>query len=169
MRSTEETTRPWPRGQDWKRVKRMKISEVITPEHVVIGVAAASKGKLLQQLSEKAAHHLNVSAHDILTALERREALGSTGIGAGIAIPHAPVAGTERPFGLLVRLNKPIEFEALDDEPVDIVCLVLTPMEWNSYSLKLLSSIARKLRSTESIKLIRESNSLDKIYKEITR
>lgn len=146
----------------------MKISEVITPEHVVIGVSAASKCKLLQQLSEKAAHQLNVNAHDILTALQGREALGSTGIGAGIAIPHAPVAGIERPFGLFVRLAKPIEFEALDDEPVDIVCLVLMPPGGQAAYLKLLSNVARQLRSAGVMKIVRSANDRDRIYSAIT-
>lgn len=146
----------------------MKISEVIKPGHVVIGVSTSSKGKLLQQLAENAAHQLGVSADDILTALQGREALGSTGIGAGIAIPHAPVAGIERPFGLLVRLTKPIEFEALDDAPVDIVFLVLMPPGGQPAYLKLLSNVARQLRSAEVIKILRSASDRDCIYSAIT-
>lgn len=146
----------------------MKISEVIKPEHVLIGVSVASKGKLLQQLAENAAHRLGASADDILTALQGREALGSTGIGAGIAIPHAPVAGIEQPFGLFVRLIKPIEFDALDDEPVDIAFLVLMPPGGQAAYLKLLSNVARQLRSAEVMKILRSTGDRDRIYSAVT-
>lgn len=146
----------------------MKISDVIKPEDVAIGMSASSKVRLLQQLSEKAAHVLGISEHDILAALQSREALGSTGIGAGIAIPHAPVAGIERPFGFFVRLTKPIEFDAIDDEPVDIVCLILTPPDGQANYLKLLSNVARQLRSADAIKRIRSTSDPAHIYSAIT-
>ncbi|WP_082143639.1 PTS sugar transporter subunit IIA [Nitratireductor soli] len=139
------------------------------PDDVLIGVSASSKGRLLQQLSERAARALGVSEHDILAALTNREALGSTGIGAGIAIPHAPIADLERPFALLVRLTEPIEFDAIDDEPVDIVCLILTPPEGQAKYLKLLSNVAKQLRSADVVKEIRSTSEAEHIYSAFTR
>lgn len=146
----------------------MKISDVIKPEDVTIDVSVSSKGQLLQVLSQKAAGAIGVSEHDILAALHGREALGSTGVGAGIAIPHATVVGIKEPFGLFVRLAKPVEFDALDDEPVDIVCLILTPLESQSPCLKLLSAIARQLRSSDAVKRIRSARDREQIYSAIT-
>ena len=146
----------------------MRISEVIKPEDVAIGVSVSSKSKLLKLLSEEAAHALGISEHDILAALQSREDLGSTGIGAGIAIPHAPVAGINGPFGFLVCLSKPVEFDAIDDEPVDIVCLILMPPEGQSAYLKLLSNIARQLRSADAVKRIRSAIDRDHAYSAIT-
>ncbi len=168
MRSTKENA--WPRAacKGMEVSKPMKISEVMKPDDVLIDVSVSSKGRLLQQLSDKAARALGVSERDILAALESREALGSTGIGAGIAIPHAPVAGIERPFGLFVRLTKPIEFDAIDDEPVDIVCLILTPPEGQANHLKLLANVARQLRSEHVLKRIRSTREANHIYSAIT-
>lgn len=146
----------------------MRISEVIKPEDVAIGVSTSSKSKLLKLLSEKAAHALGISEQGILAALQSREDLGSTGVGAGIAIPHAPVAGLNGPFGFLVRLSKPVEFDAIDDEPVDIVCLILMPPEGQSAYLKLLSNIARQLRSADTLKKIRSANDREQVYSAIT-
>lgn len=145
----------------------MRISEVIKPEDVTIGVSASSKSKLLKLLSEKASQALGISEQDILAALQSREDLGSTGIGAGIAMPHAPVAGINGPFGFVVRLTKPIEFDAIDDEPVDIVCLILMPPEGQSAYLKLLSNVARQLRSADAVKRIRSARSREQVFSAI--
>ena len=146
----------------------MKISEVIKPEGVTIDMSVSSKGQLLRLLSQKAADALGVGEHDILAALQSREDLGSTGVGAGIAIPHAAVVGIEEPFGLFVRLAKPVEFDALDEEPVDIVCLILTPPESQSPCLRLLSAIARQLRSPDAVKRIRSARDSGHVYSAIT-
>jgi len=146
----------------------MKISEVMKPDDVFVGVAASSKAKLLQFLSGKAADALHISEANVLGALQSREGLGSTGIGAGIAIPHAPVEGVTSPYALLVRLAKPIEFEAIDEEPVDVVCLILMPPGEQAEYLKLLSTIARKLRSPEAIKVIRTATDPEQVFSAIT-
>lgn len=145
----------------------MEIYEVIRPENVTLNLAAASKSRLLQILSEKAGKALNINDREILAALQNREKLGSTGIGAGIAIPHAPIAGVGVPFGLFVRLAKPIEFESIDDVPVDIVCLLLTPPEHHAAHLSVLSSIARQLRSSEILKRIRSASNQRQMYSAI--
>jgi PTS system nitrogen regulatory IIA component len=142
----------------------MKISEVMRPDDVLIDVSASSKSKLLQFLSKKAAEPLGVSDSEILRALQHREKLGSTGFGAGIAIPHAPVEGVAAPFALMIRLARPIAFEAIDDRPVDVICLILTPPGDQAEYLKLLSAISRKLRSSETLKTIRAATDARQIY-----
>lgn len=142
----------------------MKISEVMKPDDVLIDVSAASKGGLLLQLSAKAARALGIDERDILVALQSREALGSTGIGAGIAIPHAPVSGLTSPFALLVRLAKPVEFDSIDEQPVDVVCLILTPPDEQGRYLKLLSKIARQLRSADALNAVRHATDPKLIY-----
>lgn len=136
---------------------------------MLIGVSASSKAELLQMLSRRAAASLGISNSDILGALQNREDLGSTGIGAGIAIPHAPVEGITSPFTLLIRLAKPIAFQAIDDEPVDVVCLILTPPGEQVQFLKLLSSISRQLRCPDSIRTIRTAADARQIYATITQ
>ncbi|THK34914.1 PTS sugar transporter subunit IIA [Ensifer sp. MPMI2T] len=135
----------------------MKISEIINPESVRLDLVSPSKTSLLQTISEIAEAALGIGASEILLALNNREQLGSTGIGLGIAIPHAPVPGVESPFFLIIRLKKLIDFEAVDDAPVDIVCLLLTPVEGSQ--LNVLAHLARKLRSPEIVGAIRCSSS----------
>jgi PTS system nitrogen regulatory IIA component len=166
MKSTKESQVPCVKKMEVS--EQMKISEVIKPEDVTIDAAASSKATLLQQLSENAARVLGISERDVFAALQRRESLGSTGIGKGIAIPHAPVAGIDAPFGQFVRLTKPIEFEAIDEEPVDIVCLILIPSEGQSTYLKLLSNIARQLRSKDALRKIRSAVDREQVYSAIT-
>lgn len=143
----------------------MRISEAMKPADVLLGVSASSKDKLLQLLSEHAGAALAVSEEAILTALRSRESLGSTGIGAGIAIPHAPVDGLVAPFVLLARFARPVEFEAIDEEPVDVVCLILTPPGEQNRYLKLLSTISRQLRSPDCVGIIRQAADRERVYR----
>jgi len=142
----------------------MQISEVMQPNGVLIDVSVPSKFKLLKFVAETAADRLGLVEGDVLNAVQSREDLGSTGIGAGIAIPHASVEGITLPFVLLVRLTMPIDFDAIDEEPVDIVCLILTPSGEQSHYLKLLSSIARQLRSVDAATTIRRAADREIIY-----
>lgn len=142
----------------------MKFSEVLKPDGVLIDVTAPTKDKLLRFLSLKAAAALGISEDDVLGALESREKLGSTGIGAGIAMPHAAVKGVAAPYALLVRLNKPIAFDAIDGEPVDLVCLILMPPGETSQSLNLLSQFARQLRSSETVKTLRSTENATEAF-----
>jgi len=142
----------------------MKISECIAPDSVEIDLTAPSKARLLQTLSEKAGRALNINEREIFSALQHRETLGSTGIGAGIAIPHAPIAGLTKPFGLIARLGKPLEFDSIDGVPVDVVCVVLSPPAGGGSHLTVLAQIARLLRSPETLKKIRGATSKGQLY-----
>ena len=132
----------------------MKLSDVLAPENVVLDLNASSKGSLLHTLSAIAARQLGIGEAAIFSALDNREKLGSTGRGEGIAIPHAAIPDMKKPFALFVRLSKPIDFEAIDESPVDIVAVLLVPVEKSSTKLNLLAGLARILRS-EKIKRIR--------------
>jgi len=124
----------------------MNISDFLSNRDVLIGVSASDKVRLLRQLSTHAANELGLDPNNVSEAVARREALGSTGVGNGVALPHARVSNLKQPFGLLARLKHGIDFEAVDDQPVDIVFLLLIPEAADSAQLNALACIARKLR-----------------------
>jgi len=142
----------------------MQVSDFLRPENVIVDFAAPSKLKALQLLSAKAAETLGLSEAAILQPLVAREKLGSTGIGEGIAIPHTRIAGIDRPFGLLARLQKPLDFESIDEVPVDIVFLLLLPPESAKEQLNALACVARGLRDPDTLKSIRRSATGEDVY-----
>jgi PTS system nitrogen regulatory IIA component len=111
--------------------------------------------------------HLGIGGNVIFSALNGREKLGSTGIGEGIAIPHAPIPGLKEPFALFARLSKPIDFEAIDENPVDIIAVLLVPVEKSSANLNLLAGLARILRTADKIERIRTFTAADDVYRTI--
>ena len=119
--------------------------------------AASSKVSLLQGLAQRASDKLKLPAELISSALLKREKLGSTGTGGGIAIPHARIPGLNKPFGILVRLRQPIDFDAIDGQPVDLMFLLLLPVESAKEQLNALASVARILRSAESVRNLRRA------------
>ncbi|WP_185984648.1 PTS sugar transporter subunit IIA [Aureimonas mangrovi] len=145
----------------------MKISDVISPENVILDGSKWTKEKLLRWLSERCAHLPGLTEGDVLTALERREALGSTGMGGGIAMPHATL-DIPSPFGILVRLDRPVEFHAIDEAPVDIVCLLILPPSDPASNLTLMAKFARQLRSPEVATRIREARDPQDAYNALT-
>ena len=133
----------------------MKIKEFLAPSNVLGDLAVAGKVVLLQGLAQRASDTLKLPAEPIASALLKREELGSTGTGGGIAIPHARIPGLDRPFGVLVRLKQPIDFDAIDDQPVDLLFMLLLPVASNKEQLNALASVARILRNTESVRSLR--------------
>ena len=123
----------------------MDGTSLIRPEQVV-GLAAKGKTQLLQELARRAATPLGIAAPTILRALAAREELGSTGVGRGIALPHATVPGLACLFSLFARLEKPIDFDAVDGQPVDLVFLLLTPEKGHREHLSALARVSRWLR-----------------------
>lgn len=146
----------------------MDISQCIAPDGVVLGLEVSSKAELLRFLADETARRRGLQSNVVLTALQKREALGSTGIGAGIGLPHAPVEGVQSPFGLFARLVRPIDFEAVDEEPVDLVCVVLTPPGGSQIHLTLLSRIARQLRSSGTVVAIRNAKTAAALHAALT-
>ena len=104
------------------------MKDFLSPEHTLIDVGASGKADLLRDLSGRAAVALDVAADRIASELLKRGDLGSTGTGGGVAVPHARMPEVRRPFGILVRLKNPIDFDAIDSRPVDIVFLLLLPV-----------------------------------------
>jgi PTS system nitrogen regulatory IIA component len=126
----------------------MKIADFLAPANVKIDVASTDKKKLLSELARNAGMELDMTSDGIAAALLKREALGSTGVGGGVAIPHARFQHAKTPFGMLARLKKPIDYDAVDGKPVDIVCLLLLPEgSGDERQLGALANIARKLRT----------------------
>jgi PTS system nitrogen regulatory IIA component len=146
----------------------MKLSKCIVPTNVDLNLSVPSKERLLQILSEKASRSVGIDKSSILAALQKREELGSTGIGAGIAIPHASIAGLTAPIGWFARLAKSIDFQSIDGLPVDIVCLVLTPSNGGTAHLTVLSKIARLLQSPDNVRKIRAAVTAEELYRTIT-
>lgn len=138
-------------------------SDIIRPRSIV-RLSAATKPALFRALAKKAAEQTALPEAGILGALNRREALGSTGVGGGLAMPHAPVAGLAEPFGLLARLERPLAYEAIDGEPVDIVCMVLTPVNGGKGRIDALACIAKRLRPLGIRNRIRNAAGGEDIY-----
>jgi nitrogen PTS system EIIA component len=143
----------------------MKISDFLSPNDVMADVAAADKQKLLSTLARKAGSSFNVPAEHILAELQKREELGSTGVGGGVALPHARFHQIGKPAGMLVRLRKPIAFDAVDGQPVDIIFLLLLPEAPNADQLGALAAIARKLRKPEITSALRTARDGAEMYR----
>lgn len=133
----------------------MDLSDLIEVSAVMPTLKANSKKQLLQLLSEKAASVTGIPEREVFDTILQRERLGSTGVGNGIAIPHGKLPGVQRITGVFARLEQPVEFESLDDQPVDIVFLLLAPEGAGADHLKALSRIARVLRDGETVRKIR--------------
>ena len=142
----------------------MDLSDLIEVSAVMPTLKANSKKQLLQLLAEKAAAVTGLIEREVFDTILQRERLGSTGVGNGIAIPHGKLPGVRKITGVFARLDTPVDFEALDDQPVDLVFLLLAPESAGADHLKALSRIARVLRDPETVSKIRGSNEAAAIY-----
>jgi PTS system nitrogen regulatory IIA component len=133
----------------------MDLSDLIDASAILPALKANSKKQLLQLLAEKAAAITGLPEREVFDTILQRERLGSTGVGNGIAIPHGKLPGVKRITGVFARLDTPVDFEALDDQPVDLVFLLLAPEGAGADHLKALSRIARVLRDGETVAKIR--------------
>lgn len=145
----------------------MVIADFLSPSDVMVDVDAVEKAQLLRKLSKRAAASTKLDRETVSTAILKRESLGSTGTGGGIAIPHARFPELKKPFGFLVRLKRAIEFDAIDGQPVDIVFLLLLPGSPGGDQLNALASVARKLRNSEITASIRRARNSDDICRAI--
>lgn len=135
----------------------MGISGHLSAADVILDLDAATKQDVLRLLSAEAADRLGRPEREVLDALSARERLGSTALGRGIALPHAQIAGEPPPLALLARLSRPIDFEAKDDEPVDLVILVLWPEASPEGFLPALSGICGALRDPQVPRRLRRA------------
>jgi PTS system nitrogen regulatory IIA component len=146
----------------------MDLRDLIVPEAVIPSLKAKTKKQALHELAQKAAALTGLDARQIFDALLQRERLGSTGVGRGIAIPHSRLAGLKRIVSVFARLDEPIDFEALDEEPVDLIFLLLAPEHAGGDHLKALARISRLLREPESIEKLRASENSAALYSVLT-
>jgi PTS system nitrogen regulatory IIA component len=142
----------------------MEISDFLAPSQVVINRHASDKGHLLDHLARRAAVALDLPYEMILSALLKREELGSTGTGDGVAVPHARLLGVSKPFGMLACLSEAIDFDAIDGEPVDIVCVLLLPTN-SDEGQHALACAARVLRDPEALRNIRQAADTTEAYR----
>jgi PTS system nitrogen regulatory IIA component len=146
----------------------MDIADFLSPDDVLVDVRASSKQGLLKELVTRAATAFKLSAETLLSELMKREELGSTGLGDGVALPHTRIAEIKKPLGVLASLKRPVDFEAIDGKPVDLVFLLLLPAEPHGEQLNALASVARKLRDKGVRKRMREASDARALRSAIT-
>ncbi|ALK08312.1 PTS IIA-like nitrogen regulatory protein PtsN [Blastochloris viridis] len=147
----------------------MPLSDLVAPNAVWPALRVNSKKQALQELAERAAQLTGRGEREIFETLQQRERLGSTGVGNGIAIPHGKMAKLDRLVGLFARLDKPIDFEALDGEPVDLIFLLLAPETAGADHLKALARVARLLRDPDLVQRLRASRDAEALYVVLTQ
>ena len=146
----------------------MNIVDLLTPRGVIAQLRAGNKRQVLQEIARRAAAMSGVAERHIYDVLAERERLGSTGIGRGIAIPHAKIAELSRLYGLFARLERPIPFDAIDDQPVDLVFVLLAPAEAGAEHLRALARVSRLLRDAAICQKLRGTDNADALYALLT-
>ena len=142
----------------------MSLTDLIAPNAVIPALKVTSKKQAIQDLAVQAAQLTGHSERTIAEILLQREKLGSTGVGNGIAIPHGKLPKLAKLFGLFARLERPVDFESLDGQPVDLVFLLLAPETAGADHLKALARIARLLRDPDIAAKLRESHDAEALY-----
>jgi nitrogen PTS system EIIA component len=146
----------------------MLLTDLVAPNAVIPALKVNSKKQVLQELAAKAAQLTGQAERSVFETLMQREKLGSTGVGNGIAIPHGKLANLGKLFGLFARLDRPVDFEALDGQPVDLLFLLLAPETAGADHLKALARVARLLRDPDVARKLRESRDAEAIYAVLT-
>ena len=146
----------------------MELSELISSKSIIATLKVGSKKQALQELSQIAEEITGVSSRDIFGTVLQRERLGSTGVGQGIAIPHGKLEGLDKLFAIFARLETPISYDSMDDQPVDLIFLLLAPESAGADHLKALARISRTLRDPSITEKLRNSDSSKAIYSILT-
>jgi PTS system nitrogen regulatory IIA component len=146
----------------------MLLSDLVAPNAVIPALKVNSKKQAIQELAAKAAALTGGGERAIFEILMQREKLGSTGVGNGIAIPHGKLPKLGKLFGLFARLDRPIDFDALDGQPVDLVFLLLAPETAGADHLKALARVARLLRDQDVARKLRDSRDAEALYAVLT-
>src|SRR6202521_2060160 len=142
----------------------MTITDLVAPEAILPALKGNSKKQALQELAARAASLTGQNERSIFEILLQREKLGTTAVGYGVAIPHGKLPKLTRMFGLFARLDRAIDFEALDGQPVDLVFLLLAPEAAGADHLKALARVARLLRDADVTRKLRESRDVEALY-----
>ncbi len=141
----------------------MDIGDLLAPQGVVLRGGASSKRQALHAVAEAAAQALGMDEARVFDALLEREALGSTGLGSGVAVPHARLPGIERVTGVFVRLDTPVAYESVDDRPVDLMFALFAPPKDGAEHLRALAAVSRALRSSELREQLRQARTTDAV------
>lgn len=142
----------------------MELADLLAPGAVVAGVKTTSKKQLLSILAAHAGTLIDIDERRILEAIQERERLGSTGLGGGVAIPHAKLPGLQAVIGVFMQLETPVDFDSLDGKPVDLVFLLLAPEDAGAEHLKALARVSRLFRDQATLAKLRGSSSSDALY-----
>jgi PTS system nitrogen regulatory IIA component len=142
----------------------MEISDLIKPDHVIARLRATSKKQALQDLAKRAAEITGQPERALFSTLMKRERLGTTGVGNGIAIPHGKLSTLDKLYGLFARLDQPIDFDAIDDRPVDLIFLLLAPESSGADHLKALARVSRLLRDKPTCEKLRGTDDAEALY-----
>ncbi|MBC3940687.1 MULTISPECIES: PTS sugar transporter subunit IIA [Sphingomonas] len=140
------------------------FSDMLRPDAVQTGVIATNKKAVFQHIATIAAEIVDTDAKTIAERLTAREKLGSTGFGGGVAIPHAKLEGLAQVTGVFVRLAQAVDFQAVDDLPVDLVFMLLSPTDAGAVHLKALARVSRRLRDKAFLEKLRGAGSPDALY-----
>jgi PTS system nitrogen regulatory IIA component len=140
------------------------LSDLLRPDAVLTGMTAPTKKMVLQLLGAAAAPLLDLPAKSIVDRLAEREKLGSTGFGGGVALPHAKIEGIAQVTGLFARLSQAVDFQAVDDMPVDLVFVLLSPTNAGADHLKALARVSRRMRDRTFLAKLRGAGSRDAVY-----
>jgi PTS system nitrogen regulatory IIA component len=147
----------------------MDISDLILPESVVANLRVTSKKQALQELAKKAAELTGQPERALFEVLMERERLGTTGVGHGIGIPHGKLPELDRLYGLFARLETPIDFDAIDEHPVDLIFVLLAPETAGADHLKALARVSRLFRDRSVCEKLRGTDSAEAIYALLTQ
>lgn len=146
----------------------MQLADILNEESVVFCADTTTKQDVLKKLSDLVAARAGRPPEAVFEAIDAREALGSTGLGNGIAIPHGKLPGLSGVTAAFARLEKPVDFDALDDQPVDLVIMLLAPIGAGADHLKALATVARLLRTESVVEHLRQLRDPAQLYAALT-
>ena len=151
-----------------RKLSTMVIAEILAHDSVMSGLKVTSKKQALQELSKRVSKNYNLVEREVFQVLLEREKLGSTGVGNGIAIPHGKINNLNCLCGYFARLERPVDFEAVDERPVDLIFLLLAPESAGADHLKALALVSRLMRDTSVCEKLRGSDSQEALYALLT-
>ncbi len=147
----------------------MQLNDIFAPDAVIAALPATSKTQVLRALAEAAAAACDLDPLELFEVLREREQLGSTAIGDGVAIPHVKVSGLERLVGWIARLEEPVDFDAIDDQPVDLVVMLLAPESAGAEHLRVLAQLSRLAKDHRRCAILRGCSSADALWAALTQ
>ena len=147
----------------------MELADILLEESVLFCTDIKTKNSVLKRLADQASKATGLPAEELFEALNDRESLGSTGLGNGIAVPHGKIVGLKRVVAVFIKLATPVDFESVDDQPVDLVMMLLAPVGAGADHLKALARVARVLRTDSIAENLRRANEPARLYSILTQ